>query len=423
MKIIFCAVMMAVLPAFEALAEGHDTTSVSLSGRELGDTVIRITNGGQGPKNASERQLFVEMGERTESHKLLVDLLTKYGMTPEQVIQRLNLGHDSSIKDPSWDEVAWVAVGIGGGANYIRELTALQKANPDDPFLKKLMWARRWESFTAEQVRSYHSAEWPQYQEFAKARAKWLSRSVKDETLLSQIVVSDGHGNLVVKPGSKDRATSFVRNDLRPSDWYRGESTGWKQRALFLHNQIVAKGEISEVDAKSLIDPRCLFPSGMDSSNLDEVLRFNVECEAEHEVVRLVNLHRARNGKQPVSYNREVSYIARELANKHGYVVHNRFPMQYMKDYDTLFPGKRKYLFRAENAYMKFDQGWTAKEIAFNLQESQAAGSDKWPRGWSFHPGHAGNVLTDCKEVAVGVAIDPVTKETVGYEIFIDPMP
>lgn len=365
----------------------------SLSGRGLALKVIPLKGKDKTALTNRERKLIAEMESRIETHSKYVSLLTSVGLSPEEVVQRLNLSHNGA-QDPTWDAIAWTRMDLNVTDEYIDKLTELQKADPKDKVFYKLLYAQFWESDPPD----LKNRKWKDFQEYSKAQKKWTKlRSLKQKQKAEE---------KPEPPAEKPKPTVTEHVEEKPV-----VEEPVKEKPLVKKEEEIPK---------SPLDSRCLHASNFDFSSKAEIERFNKACEAEHEALRMANFQRTRNGLPALRYNAEMSYVIRYLASQPGYAGHGNFPGNYNALYRQLFPKSRPITMVAENAWPEMFHGRTGREIGNSIQDGRFQAGDGHLGGWNHHPGHAQNVLSQgVSELGIGVYINPQTGAAEAYEVFI----
>lgn len=136
---------------------------------------------------------------------------------------------------------------------------------------------------------------------------------------------------------------------------------------------------------RQVTNPSMIYPGQkLTVPNIDDVKKL------ESEVVRLVNVERAKHGLAPLTQNWELSRVARyksqDMKNK-GYFSH------YSPTYGSPFDMMKKFGFKFYSA---------GENIAMGQRTPQEVMT-----AWMNSPGHRANILkADFKEIGVGLARD-----------------
>jgi uncharacterized YkwD family protein/spore coat assembly protein SafA len=136
---------------------------------------------------------------------------------------------------------------------------------------------------------------------------------------------------------------------------------------------------------RQIANPNMIYPGQkLTVPNIDDVKKL------ESEVVRLVNVERAKNGLAPLTQNWELSRVARyksqDMKNK-GYFSH------YSPTYGSPFDMMKQFGFKFYTA---------GENIAMGQRTPQEVMT-----AWMNSPGHRANILkADFKEIGVGLARD-----------------
>jgi uncharacterized YkwD family protein/spore coat assembly protein SafA len=136
---------------------------------------------------------------------------------------------------------------------------------------------------------------------------------------------------------------------------------------------------------RQVTNPSMIYPGQkLTVPNIDDVKKL------ESEVVRLVNVERAKHGLAPLTQNWELSRVARyksqDMKNK-GYFSH------YSPTYGSPFDMMKQFGFKFYTA---------GENIAMGQRTPQEVMT-----GWMNSPGHRANILkADFKEIGVGLARD-----------------
>ena len=117
-------------------------------------------------------------------------------------------------------------------------------------------------------------------------------------------------------------------------------------------------------------------------------------CQVEASLVKYTNDIRAQNGKQPLTQNFRLSFVARDWSIKQGGMIsHTGFPSARVTVFQQKFPGIAVPMISGENVAMNSGGGADADALAKMFADQ-----------WKNSPGHFANMIGPYSYIGIGIS-------------------